>query len=71
VNRLTKHADKEVAAAAGQLVNKWKTHFQEKLDRPMIEVKCDKKTEELRKNARKMITAALQLPVSKIFISSV
>ena len=65
MNRLTKHTDSEVAEAARQLVDKWTKHFQQKLDRPMIEVKCDKKTEELRKNARKMIGAALKLPVSQ------
>ena len=64
MNRLTKHADREVADKAQELVNKWKEHFQQKLDRPMIEVKCDKKTEELRKSARKMIGAALKLPVN-------
>lgn len=63
VNRLTKHSEAEVVECAQNLVKKWKDHFQQKLDRPMIEVKCDKKTEELRRSGRKMIASTLELPV--------
>ena len=66
MNRLSKHEDKAVSVAARDLVKKWKEHFEQKRDRPMIEVRCDKKTEELRKSARKMIGASLKLAVNYI-----
>ena len=65
VNRLTKHKDAEVCHLAGEIVKQWKTHFQSKADRPLIEVKCDAKTEKVRAAGRKHLAAALSLPVSR------
>ncbi|ELU07490.1 hypothetical protein CAPTEDRAFT_4346 [Capitella teleta] len=59
IKRLTKHDDEAVATLAAEIVKEWKQHFQEKLNRPLIEVRCDKKTEELRSTARRHLRKAL------------
>ena len=64
MNKLTKHSDPQVQNLASKLVKEWKTHFEEKLDRPMIEVRCDKQTEKLRKTGCKLLAGALSLNVS-------
>lgn len=61
VNKLTKHKDKDVSSLATQIVKSWKRHFKEKLDRPMIEVKSDRKTEGIRQSARNLLASALQV----------
>ena len=66
VNKFTKHEDEEVRINATSLVRKWKEHYEKKLDRPMIEVKADIKTEKLRKTGRKMLAAQLKLNVGQL-----
>lgn len=65
INKLTKHSDEVVRSTATEVVKQWKTHFEQKLDKPKIEVKCDIKTEKLRKTGRKMLAAELKLNVSQ------
>ena len=68
VNRLSKHDDSEVAHKAAAVVKAWKKHFEDKRDMPLIEVKCDKRTEDLRAVGRKHLLRSLsvteELPVS-------
>lgn len=64
LKRLTDHADSHVAKLSTQIVKRWKTHFTEKLDRPMIEVRSDRLTESVRTSGRKHLAIALQLLVS-------
>ena len=64
INKLTKHSDGEVRATASRVVAEWSEHYEQKLDRPMIEVKSDMKTEKLRKTGRKLLAAQLKLSVS-------
>ena len=72
VNKLTKHQDKVVAELACELVKKWKTYFKDKRDKPLIEVRCDSKTEEIRKAGRKHLMSSIGLSVSKFtYISQV
>ena len=66
MNRLTKHTDGEIAGKARSLIKKWKEYFEAKLDRPLLEVRSDHKTEELRSVARKHLAASLQCQVSVI-----
>ncbi|CAH1796628.1 unnamed protein product [Owenia fusiformis] len=59
LKKVSKHSNNEVSRQATALINKWKAHFESKLDRPQIEVKQDKKTEKLRKSGRNLIADAL------------
>ena len=49
-----------MARLAAALVKDWKKHFKAKLDRPMIEVRCDRKTEQLREAGRKLLTKSFK-----------
>ena len=64
VNKMTKHKDKEVSKLSADLVVKWKTFFEEKQDKPMIEVRCDLKTEKFRTSAKSLLAQSLGVPVS-------
>ena len=66
MNRLTKHVDKDVSDLAARVVKDWMKHFQTKRDLPMIEVRCDRKTEEMRRNAQKHLSVALKVDVSEL-----
>ncbi|KAK2149614.1 hypothetical protein LSH36_444g02029 [Paralvinella palmiformis] len=71
VNRLTKHSESEVAQKATLLIKKWKNYFQAKLDQPLLEVRSDCKTEELRNTARKHLATALQSSASDTLVKSI
>ena len=64
VNKLQHHEDEDIKKAAKKVYVKWKTHFVEHLERPMMEVQCDLKTEKLRASGRKLLTEALSVEVS-------
>ena len=60
INKLrANQEDDDIKKAAKKVYVKWKTHFVEIAERPMIEVKCDLKTEKLRNNARSLLSKAL------------
>lgn len=65
INKLrANHDDEDIKRAARKVYVKWKTHFVEIAERPMIEVKCDLKTEKTRTNARKLLSNAFGTEVS-------
>ena len=66
INRLSKHESKEVSDLAKSIVKKWSEFFEEKKDKPMIEVKCDRQTEGMRNTARKHLAGALGVTVSQL-----
>ncbi|XP_053385355.1 transcription elongation factor A N-terminal and central domain-containing protein 2-like isoform X2 [Mercenaria mercenaria] len=61
INKLRNSEDEDIKKAAKKVYVKWKSHFVEHMDRPMIEVKCDLKTEKLRTSGTKLLTEALSV----------
>ena len=61
LNKLRKHQDADVAKLAQEIRAEWKLYFKEKLEKPMIEVKSDEKTEKTRRNAKQMLAQSLKL----------
>jgi len=61
LNKLRKHQDADVAKMAQEIRAEWKLYFKEKLEKPMIEVKSDEKTEKTRRNAKQMLAQSLKL----------
>lgn len=59
VKRLTSHSNKSVSQLARCVISSWKNHFEEKLSKPSLDVRCDHATTESRTTVRKHITAAL------------
>ena len=46
---------------------KWKSFFKDKNEKPQIEVKCDRKAEDLRFTAKKLFSSALGVEVKYHF----
>ena len=63
MNKLRKHEDSDVRKAARQVYVKWKDHFVSHAERPVIEVMCDTKTDNMRTSGKKMLAGALSLEV--------
>jgi len=59
VKRLTTHTDKTISQLARRVVSSWKNHFEEKLSRPSLDVRCDHATTESRDTVRKHVHSAL------------
>ncbi|KAH3708283.1 hypothetical protein DPMN_067730 [Dreissena polymorpha] len=66
ISKLRKSEDADIRRAAKKVYVKWKTHFVEHMERPMIEVKCDLKTETTRTKARNLLCNALKVEVKEI-----
>jgi hypothetical protein len=64
IKKLQNNEDEDIRKAAKKVYVKWRTHFVEHMERPMIEVKCDLKTEKLRASGTKLLTEALCVQVS-------
>ena len=64
INKLTKHEDSEVSTLASDIVKEWKRVYEEKMDRPMIEVKSDHQTQKIRDSGRRLLSEALKTTVS-------
>ncbi|XP_066297857.1 transcription elongation factor A N-terminal and central domain-containing protein 2-like [Branchiostoma lanceolatum] len=61
VNKLKRHEDKEVASLARSIVYKWKHFIQDQDNKPVLEVRCDLKTEKTRTSGRRMLAESLGL----------
>lgn len=63
VSKLRNDEDDDIKKAAKQVYVKWRSYFVEHMERPMIEVKSDLKTERLRTSGRNLLAGALQVQV--------
>ena len=60
VHKLCKHKNEKIAAEAKEVYSQWKASILSKVNRPLIEVQCDKKTQNFRRIARQMLLGSLR-----------
>ncbi|XP_064089588.1 transcription elongation factor A N-terminal and central domain-containing protein 2-like [Macrobrachium nipponense] len=60
VHKLCKDKNEKIAAMAKEVYLKWKENVLSKVNRPLIEVQCDQKTQNFRRIARQMILGSLR-----------
>lgn len=66
VNKFTKHEDSDVSMLAANIVKEWKRVYEEKMDRPVIEVKSDHKTQKIRDSGRRLLVEAMKASVCSV-----
>ncbi|KAK2868218.1 hypothetical protein Q7C36_000089 [Tachysurus vachellii] len=72
VNTLRKkHPDAEVKSLARQVYTHWRTFIEANANKPSLEVRCDKQSEELRSNARKILANSLGLEADAALVDNV
>ncbi|KAK7162789.1 hypothetical protein R3I93_006972 [Phoxinus phoxinus] len=72
VNNLRKHSeDPEIKSLAGEVYKHWRTFIEEHANKPSIEVRCDKQTEMLRSNAKKLLSEAIALKVEHGLVENI
>ncbi|XP_016357662.1 transcription elongation factor A N-terminal and central domain-containing protein 2 [Sinocyclocheilus anshuiensis] len=72
VNNLRKHSeDPEIKSLAGEVYKHWRTFIEEHANKPTIEVRCDKQTESLRSNAKKLLSEATGLKVEHGLVENI
>lgn len=71
VNTLRKrHPDAEVKSLARQVYTHWRTFIEENGNKPCMEVRCDKQTEELRGSARRLLADSSGLEVDAALVDN-
>lgn len=67
VNQLRKHDSNEVKELSKNILRRWKLFYTKSNQRQSLEMRCDAKTEQFRKKARKLLADSLKMDVSLIF----